>query len=248
MRNYKLISIYTAILLGISENSGAASFNLSDWTTVQYDVPQNNPNGVWVQSNDNTVVTQTQNAEASIFLSDFTIIHSTHPGIFGNWRVNTTADDDVFGIVFGYQGRGQYYLFDWKKADQGLADGGMHLRTINVPGGADPTVQDLAGDTDTANMQILMQNDFAWTPSTDYGFDLTYSTDGFELLIAEDNTVLADWIISDSTYTSGQFGFFNHSQPQVAYTAGQLPIPPAVWLLGSGLIALIGVAGKRKAA
>src|SRR4029077_2776287 len=117
----------------------AAVINLSPWTVVQYE-QFDQPDANWVLSNGNTVATQTVNADASILLSDFDAINTV---INGQWRVNTTDDDDFMGFVFGFQGRGQFYLFDWKQADQndgtfGFAERGMSVKAVNIPGGVDP--------------------------------------------------------------------------------------------------------------
>ncbi len=54
--------------------------------------------------------------------------------------------------------------------------------------------------------------------------------------------------INDATYTSGNFGFYTHSQDGVTFsnlTITTVPIAPAVWLFGSGLIGLIGIARRK---
>src|SRR5262245_3025287 len=87
--------------------------DLSSWTVIQYEF-NDQPDANWVLSAGNTVASQIVNADASI-LKGGSVANSQ---IQGSWRVDTSADDDFMGFVFGYQNRGQYYLFDWKQSDQ----------------------------------------------------------------------------------------------------------------------------------
>jgi hypothetical protein len=58
------------------------------------------------------------------------------------------------------------------------------------------------------------------------------------------------WNVSGNTYTAvaapgmenGPFPGFN-----AAFNLQAVPVPAAVWLLGSGLVGLVGVARRRKA-
>lgn len=115
--------------------------NLSQWSVVQYDMHEQGP-ASWVLSNNNTVATQLTNADASILLSDFQLANDR---IAGDWRVNTSSDDDLMGFVFGYQDRHHYYLFDWKEFDQsdpaGFSQRGMSVKVVSTtsdPQAADP--------------------------------------------------------------------------------------------------------------
>ena len=75
---------------------------------------------------------------------------------------------------------------------------------------------------------------------------LTYSGEGlasfgnsggitsFELFESESETLISSW---DLTSESGEFGFYS-----------AVPIPAAVWLFGSGLIGLVGMARRKNSA
>jgi hypothetical protein len=212
------------------QGATAAPFDLTNWSVVQYLVPNGHiaPNAVWTLSDGNTVATQSGNHDPSIFLSDFTIEHATYPGITGTWRT-TSTDNDWFGVVFGYQNRGQYYLFNWKL---GADLRGMYMRKLNVPGGADPTNDDLKLPTDTTNMQVLRQNDIPWARGVDYTYHIGFTPTGFNIAVAEGNTVLEAWNVNDLSYTSGSLGFFNSSQPSVIYQAAAVPEPTSIFLVG----------------
>ena len=215
------------VICGHLANAAPVPIDLSTWNVVQYAFPtQDDAN--WVLSNGNTVATQIINADASIFLSDFNIASKS---IEGSWRVDTAGDDDFMGFVFGYQGRDQYYLFDWKQTNQnhvGFAERGMSLKVVNVPGNADPTASDLWPTAGSANVTVLRHNTVPWANFTDYNFQLDFFPGQFTIEVRQDDNVLESWVVNDSTYTDGGFGFYNYSQGDVVYqsfTQEDIPEP-----------------------
>lgn len=222
--------------------------DLSSWTVVQYEL-FSQPNASWTLSNGNTTATQSVNADASILLGGFDI---TGQEIEGSWKVNTSSDDDFMGFVFGFQNRGQYYLFDWKQLDQpdalGFADAGMSLKVVNKPAGTDPTGFDLWPTAGSADVDVLLHNTIAWVDFVDYDFRLNFTPGLFEIEVSQMGTVLEHWIVADTTYTSGRFGFYNYSQGPVIYNGFTQdldpdPIPTAVPEPGTLLLIGAGLAG-----
>jgi RHS repeat-associated protein len=139
----------------------------------------------------------------------------------GTWRVNTTADDDYIGFVFGYQNSEHFYLFDWKKADQndplGFAERGMSVKVVNASStltGSDfwPT------NGNGTRVRSLFHNTVPWVSFTDYQFTLQFRNGEIKIVVKQGTTVLADITVNDSTYTNGLFGFYNYSQEQVRYS------------------------------
>ena len=192
--------------------------DLSTWQVVQYEHNQQ-PDANWVLQNNNTTAHQTVNADPSILLSDF---DAAAQEIQGTWRVDTSGDDDFMGFVFGYQDRGQFYLFDWKAASQsfggGFAEVGMSLKVVQMPPGQDPGLLDLWSTAGTANVTTLAHNTVPWQAFTDYTFLLRFSSGSIEIEVSQGNTLLEQWMIADSTYTNGNFGFYNYSQGDVVYS------------------------------
>lgn len=201
--------------------AGAASaqstpIDLSTWTTIQYEF-NSQPDANWALQPGNTAVLQTINSDASIFLSDF---DAAGQEINGTWRCETTSDDDFMGFVFGYQGRGQYYLFDWKKLNQsflGFAEQGMTLKVVHTPLGTDPTGSDLWPTAGSANVTTLLHNTIPWVTNVSYDFKLLYTTGNIEITVTQNGQVLQHWNVADTTYADGKFGFYNYSQGSVRY-------------------------------
>jgi hypothetical protein len=250
-----LVILAQAAFIGASAPSRAVPIVLSDWTVVQYDLPASGqPDANWVLTDGDTAVTQAINADASILLSDFDAVSTA---IVGNWEVETSADNDYTGFVFGYQGRANYYLFDWRKTSQGshasvcgAADVGMALKVVDVAGGGDPSCRDL-WDTHgfgTGNITLLLENDIPWRDSIAYTFMLDFTPGSFAIRVLEGDTLLQQWEVQDATYTSGAFGFYNYSQARVSYRGfdvAPIPEPSTVLLLAPGLAAL-AMARKRR--
>jgi hypothetical protein len=197
-------------------NTAIDPIDLSTWSVVQYEL-NSQPDANWVLSDDNTLVTQTVNADASIFLSDFTL---TNDKIEGTFRVTTSSDDDFIGFVFGYQDSQHFYLFDWKQSSQndslGFAEQGMSVKLVNAD--SELTGHDLwptAGNGERVN--TLFHNQIGWEDRTDYQFSLEFHPGEFTVTVSEGDTVLDSVTLQDSSYTSGTFGFYNYSQGSVEY-------------------------------
>lgn len=214
-------------LLLFTPAAKAAIIDLAPWSVVQYEL-FDQPDANWVLSNGNTVATQTVNADASILLSNF---DATNTVINGSWLVQTASDDDFMGFVFGYQGRGKYYLFDWKQSDQsdplGFAQRGMSVKVVNIASNGDPAGADLWPTSGSAQVTSLFHNTIPWGDNTSYNFHLEFHPGQFTIEVREGSTMLLSQNFNDSTFQSGKFGFYNYSQGPVQYQGFTLdPSPP----------------------
>ena len=180
----------------------------------------------WVVADDGLSVKQFLNANASVFLSDFTV---SDDRIRGTWRVEDTGlglggarDDDFMGFVFGYQDEGHFYLFDWKKDPQTVSGGARGLRGMSlkvVETDTPLTGFDLwnsAGSGDRVRV-LAGANNIPWRNFTDYDFDLKFTSGRITITVSDMNGVVATIDVEDDTYTDGGFGFYNNSQGEVAY-------------------------------
>ena len=79
------------------------------------------PSPSWSLSSDRLTVTQSQNADSAVYMSN---LPATGTEISVDLTVNTTSDDDFIGFVLGYESgentssSGDWLLFDWKQGNQ----------------------------------------------------------------------------------------------------------------------------------
>jgi len=194
----------------------AGPVDLSTWSVVQFQGADDG-NAVWTFSKRGTIATQSANSDPSVLLGSFDVSNCRIRGTFAGGN----TDNDYIGFVFGYQGRGQFYLFDWKQQDQshglGMSEKGMRVRKLSVPDGGDPVGSDFWKTSGTANMEILRHNGLVWEYPNEYEFVLDFVPGQFEITVSEADGILEHWVITDNTYMHGRFGFFNFSQPMSAY-------------------------------
>lgn len=187
------------------------------WEVVQYEVGGQS-DAQWVVAADGLSVDQLVNADPSIFLSQATFSRGTIEG-----QIGSGSAPDFMGFVFGYQDRGRFYVFDWKKSgasylDFGFAQAGMRLRVFHVEG--DPTGGDFWSSADPAHVTVLRSNNVPWVNGALYDYRLDFQPGLIEIEIRDGTTVVESWTVADSTYTSGRFGYYINSLQDVFY--GQL--------------------------
>lgn len=220
------IENYLRTRAGLAAFTSQRFRDLTTWSVVQYEVNAQ-PDADWQLYANDKAVNQTINCDPSIFLSDIDVRDTVVRGQLG-----ATDAPDYMGFVFGYQDRGHYYLFDWKRTTAsyqnfGVGNEGMTLRVIDVQGGGDPTGTDLWGSAPTANTRELRDNNIAWGQYTDYDFELRFGGGTIEIIITAtiSGNVVEHWVVNDAAYTNGRFGYYVNSCQNVRFGRVSIEAP-----------------------
>jgi hypothetical protein len=223
-------------------------------------------NGNWVVSAGGDSVTQTINGNPTFFVSPDNYLNTEFKGKF---KVVTGGDDDYIGFVFGYTkpiagidgvNDDDFLLFAWKQVNQAFggytAYEGFTLSRVQGTIAEGDYTRYFWGQTDDPPLYDVLASDYGstrgWADNTEYEFTLLYQTNHIKIDIKGGTGDFKDGAtIFDVTgiFPDGRFGFYNYSQSSVTYqgfTEAVIPIPGAIWLLGSGLVGLAGLRRYRK--
>lgn len=240
--------------------------DLNTWTAESYPAVSGFGAGVWTVSGDGSSVYQSVNGQPTMFYSDFDTYGSTFTGTI----TVTGSDDDYIGFALGFNSgdtsnsAADYLLIDWKRGTQ-YYDFGTPSNTpgSTAPAGLAvsqvsgiPTADEFWGHTDfesdtggglTELQRATSLGSTGWATGTTYEFTFDFGPNDMEVFV---NGVKE--LDITGTFNNGSFAFYNFSQAAVTYagfeqdTGTFIPIPPAVWLFGSGLAGLIGVARRKR--
>lgn len=203
--------------VALGQVEDAAPLNLATWTVERW--PGSQGPASWVIAPDGLSVEQTINAAPSALISDQSFLNLR---VTGTFQVDTGSDDDLMGFIFGYQNRGQFYVFDWKQSTQGSL-GGTALEGMSIKR-FDTTDDDLDGadfwwsNENRPNMTILAEpTGIGWEDFQEYQITLEFTPGRIVVEVTEEGTLLRRLEVEDDTFTGGRFGFYNYSQDSVIY-------------------------------
>lgn len=255
------VAVFGALSLGAAV-AAADPIDLSTWSALTLNFPGGQGAGSWVLESGNTAVTQVINADPSFYLNNK---NQTQYAIDGTWQGLPAGDDDYMGFAFGYQNSSNFYLFDWKQATQGYvgqtAAEGMTIKKFQGAtgnGSVDLSLEEFwENQVSVGDMSVLAKNQGSgkgWVTSKLYTFHLDFNLSPGEIhvLVKDGATTLWDTTLFDTTFTGGEFAFYNNSQANVRYagfeqTGGIPAVPePETYALMLGGLALIGIMARRR--
>ncbi len=194
--------------------------SLCEWPTIAFDPDgHTQPLAQWVFDEACTQSTQVKNAKPSILLSDLDFEQGSLTGAF---HVDTTADDDLIGFVFGYQDKGDFYLMDWKQGGQDFCTAdvfeGVSLKRIQA-GGEALVCTDFFESLGTSKTTVLVKAiPPGWKDFVTYQWTLTIDAEKVvTITIAEGEKILHELSHPLPEFAGGKFGFYNNSQDSVVY-------------------------------
>lgn len=224
----KSICLHLFFLLGINFSSAQCltNINFNSWT-------QAGPlaNGTWTVTPSGDTVVQSINGQPTYFISPENFINAK---IKGTIQVNSAADDDYVGFVFGLKSPTtltssittfEGFVFDWKQGTQTfpstsfVGEEGFNLMKIDglfdFSNGASFN-QEFWAHQNTSKATIL-GTDYGptkgWNDFQSYDFELTYTST--QIIIKINSLTIFE---VSGCFEPGRFGFYNYSQNSVIYS------------------------------
>jgi hypothetical protein len=142
-----------------------------------------------------------------------------------------------FGLIFGYQNAGDFYLFDWWNEENGNTGSppGMAIKRVNAGLAAAGALgaEDFTGRKSSGPVQVLEQggrrlaNDLSWPAGTSLPFSLEVHARGVRLIVrGGTGEVLADWVVRGENL-GGPIGYYSYFAPATAFRGVRVRWLPA---------------------
>lgn len=236
----------TAALVGVFTSNVSAQTNV-DLNTWNQKGPSGN--GDWTVENGGASVFQSINGQPTYFLSPNDFFNTTVEGSFKRDRQRQSGfnDDDYIGFVFGWNEPGDnsadasFFLADWRRLPASGSGEGWRLSRVN---GTNTPPFSGADSDNLPDYDVLATNTGSspggWENDVSYGFSLLYTSDRIKIDVQGGSGAYQNGVtvfdmtpasINDdpndpiAAFSSGQFGFYNHSQQGVEYRSFTLTEP-----------------------
>lgn len=230
----KVLALAGLVLAGMAGQLEAGFIAESDvfnnWSR-QADFITNANSANWALSG--TTIRVTNNGSGAL-ISDFT---QTADFSFST-SIQANGDNDLMGIVFGWQDQNNTYGLTWGGGGVGSQLNGIHL--FREVAGVRTSLASLGGN---------------WASNAVYGFSVARNGGNLSVAITstQNNTTLFSQVVSDSTFLTGMVGFDVYSQA-ATFSFGNtqfsqvsdVPEPTSIAMWGLGALGLTFARRKRR--
>lgn len=191
---------------GLSPFVTPGSLDLSSTEILHYDVMPA-PEAAWALDAADRQLIQTGAGDPSLALSGF-----AEDGQVIRAKLRASAGSGAMGVVFGYQHRGSFHLFDWRQtasndADWGTAPAGMRLRSFHLPVGLEPTGADFWSGLDPTRVTTWRTSTLPWVAGREYDVVIRLGADQTVVEVNFGASNLETWSVPELKGISGQFGY-----------------------------------------
>ncbi len=198
------------------------SLDLGSSETIDFDLTAA-PQVSWSLNRANRELVQTGNGDPSLALSGL-----AESGQVIRTKITPTAGSGAIGVVFGFQNRGSFHLFDWRHTasndvNWGTAPAGMRLRSFHLPAGQEPSGADFWSGMDPDRVTTWGTNALPWVPGREYDVVIRVGEDQTVVEVNFGASKLKTWIVPELAGVSGQFGHFAHSMAEARFGPAVLP-------------------------
>jgi hypothetical protein len=92
------------------------------------------------------------------------------------------------------------------------------MKVVKVSADSPVSMQELWSlENNSERTKVLFSNDVAWDGGNEYDFMLLFHSGEFTIDIKDASGERAHIQVADDSYRKGSFGFYNYSQPALAY-------------------------------
>lgn len=213
---------------GLSPFVTPGSLDLSAAEILNYDVTAA-PDTAWVLDSADRQLIQTGAGDPSLALAGF-----ADSGQVIRMKLRASAGSGAMGVVFGYQHRGAFHLFDWRQtasndADWGTAPAGMRLRSFHLPAGQEPTGADFWSGLDPTRVTTWRTSTLPWVAGREYDVVIRLGEDQTLVEVHFGASNLETWNVPELKGIWGQFGYHANLLSEARF--GPVALPGAVPLI-----------------
>ncbi len=221
----KKMMLLLGLLLSFTSYASLITFDTSQWSVEQS--PRDYAGARWHAVDGNQVI-QSRNAYGS-FISDFTTSGDFQYSGFMNPTIINSDDNDLLGVVFGWQDHDNHYRLGWEQGGYNDSSGASGLFLVKEVSGVS---------------SILFQQEVFWDDNTQYDFNIERHNDDISFTL---NGLNGSY--TDTNFMTGHLGVYvEHQTATFGELSNKLPatltVPePSIFAIFA--LVMIGLVARR---